>query len=104
MNKLHNVIRSQDTSSGSHFGGVALATVTDISKMLENGIVKVKFKFREYGKTNDAVEVKIITNQKDTPPPIEVHDVVLVAFEQDSFNSGYIIGLIFPNCKDTEGV
>ena len=96
--KLYNFssIQSEDKSSGALFPGVALATVTNIDQ-LDNGQVKIKFHWRK-----DEIDAQVVTPTKDTPPPIEVHDVVLVAFEQDNFEYPFVIGFIYPNIKDRE--
>ena len=81
MNYLsNNLIKSQDRSNGALFTGVGLATVTNTSKLNE-GIVKVKFQWRKYENNNDEIEARIITSHKDMKPSIDVHDVVLVAFD-----------------------
>ncbi len=98
--RLYNLssIQSEDTSSGALFPGVALATVTDTGQ-LDSGKVKIKFHWR---KDNHNISARVVTPTKDTPPPIEVHDVVLVAFEQDNFEYPFVIGFIYPNLKDRE--
>ncbi len=96
--RLYNLssIQSEDTSSGALFPGVALATVTNIDQ-LDSGKVKIKFHWRK-----DNISARVVTPTKDTPPPIEVHDVVLVAFEQNNFEYPFVIGFIYPSLKDTE--
>jgi uncharacterized protein involved in type VI secretion and phage assembly len=103
MSQLHNLsIESEDKSSGALIKGVALATVTNISE-LSTGKVKIKFQWRKKSDgTNDEILARIVTPIKGTPPQIEVHDVVLVAFEQDNFEYPFVIGFIYPNLKDTE--
>ena len=96
-----NFIQSQDRSNGALFKGVSLATVTDTSE-LSKGTVKVKFQWRKYKNENDPIEVRIITSDKNEQPSIEVHDVVLVAFEQGNFEYPFILGFIYPPIKDTE--
>ncbi len=99
MIQLHNLsIQSEDKSSGALSQGVALATVTNIDN-LDKGKVKIKFQFRD---NNDDISARVVTPTKDTPPPIEEHDLVLVAFEQDNFEYPFVIGFIYPNLKDTE--
>ena len=96
--KLYNLssIESEDKSSGALFPGVALATVTNRDQ-LDNGQVKIKFHWRK-----DEIDARVVTPTKDTPPPIEVHDKVLVAFEQNNFEFPFVIGFIYPIRKDTE--
>jgi hypothetical protein len=102
INLYNNSLQSEDKSSGALIRGVALATVTNISELAE-GRVKIKFQWRKQGETNDEIWARIITSKKDTSPTIEVHDVVLVAFEQGVFEYPFILGLVWPNIKDTEG-
>lgn len=102
MNYLStNFIQSEDKSNGALFKGVALATVTNTSKLSE-GKVKIKFQWRKYENENKDIEARIITSNKDTTPSIDVHDVVLVAFEQGNFEYPFILGFIYPPLKDTE--
>ena len=102
MNSLYNsLIQSQDKTNGASIPGVALATVTDIAE-LSKGRVKVKFQWRKDGVNNDQIWARIIIANKGIEPLFEVHDVVLVAFEQGNFESPFIIGLVYPNLKDTE--
>ncbi|KYC36096.1 hypothetical protein WA1_40875 [Scytonema hofmannii PCC 7110] len=111
MTNLFNYsLQTEDRGSGALIRGVTLATVTDTSA-LDKGKVKVKFHWRkqrptndEGGKqepTNDGIWAGVITSNKDTRPQIEVHDVVLVAFEQGVFEYPFIIGFVWPIVKDT---
>ena len=102
MNDLRNyLIQSQDKSNGASIRGVALATVTNVSE-LSSGKVKIKFQWRKYENENDEIDARIITSEKGSTPSVDVHDVVLVAFEQGNFEYPFIIGFIYPSLKDTE--
>ncbi len=102
MTNLYNYsLQTQDKGSGALIRGVALATVTNTSE-LGNGRVKVKFQWRKYEEKNDEIWARIITSNKGVSPSIEVHDVVLVAFEQGVFEYPFVIGFIWPNLKDTD--
>ena len=102
MNNLYkSLIQSQDKTNGASIPGVALATVTNISE-LSKGRLKVKFQWRKNSEKNDEIWARIIIANKGIEPLFEVHDVVLVAFEQGNFEYPFIIGLVYPNLKDTE--
>ncbi|WGV28001.1 phage baseplate assembly protein V [Halotia branconii] len=102
MNNLYNYsLKTEDRGNGALIKGVTLATVTNISE-LGKGRVKVKFQWRKYNQTNDEISARIITSDKNISPSIEVHDVVLVAFEQGVFEYPFIIGFVWPHLKDTE--
>ncbi|KST62197.1 hypothetical protein [Mastigocoleus testarum] len=108
MKDLRNCffLQSQDKTNGASIRGVALATVTNISE-ISNGKVKVKFQWRKYKgeinqDQNDEITARIITSDKGSTPSVDVHDVVLIAFEQGSFEYPFIIGFVYPPLKDTE--
>ena len=69
------------------------------NKLVKEGRVKVKFKWRN---NDDEIWARIIVANKGVEPLFEEHDVVLVAFEQGNFEYPFVIGLVYPNLKDIE--